>query len=306
MSAAEAPTRLYVVLPVHDRRDLTLRALRSLARCSRDGLEPRVIVVDDGSRDGTAEAVRAAFPGVELLRGDGSLFYAGGTNLGLRAALAAGAEHVVAANDDSVFDAGALVALLACARSNPRSVVGAVLPSWAEPHRVYQVGPVWDTWFGGWRRSAPCELWNLPKQPFEVRTLAGNCLLLPAAALRQVGLMDEGNLPQHGADLDLCARLRRAGWRLLVEPRARVFCQPNSPPSLGALGWGARARALLFERTHPHNLRVLWLTRWRTAPSRLAGTLAFLVFVVRLGLRGLGLSGSWPHWPDPPAAHGRL
>ena len=94
MSAAEAPTRLYVVLPVHDRRELTLRALRSLARCSRDGLEPRVIVVDDGSRDGTAEAVRAAFPGVELLRGDGSLFYAGGTNLGLRAALAAGADLV--------------------------------------------------------------------------------------------------------------------------------------------------------------------------------------------------------------------
>jgi len=288
-----------VVLPAHNRRTLTLRALRSLARTRRIGLELRVIVVEDGSTDGTAEAVRAAFPQVEVLPGDGSLFYAGGTNAGLRAALEAEAEYIVAANDDSIFDFGALEGLLACARAHPRTVVGALLLSWAEPHRVFQVAPVWDTWFGGWRGSAPLDAWNLPRSAFEVQSLAGNCLLLPAAALREVGLLDARSFPQHGGDLDLCARLRRAGWRLAVAPGARVFCQPNSPPSLSAVGWRARFRALVHERTYPLNLRVQFLVRWRTAPSRLAGLAAFAIFVVRFALRGLGPFGRWPDWPGP-------
>lgn len=287
MTTGASPAQVALVLPVHNRRALTLRALRSLGRCARAGLALRVIVVDDGSRDGTSQALREAFPEVELLHGDGTLFYAGGTNLGLRAALRAGVDYVIAANDDAVFDFGLLEALVSCARAHPRSVVGALLLSWAEPHRVFQVAPSWHTWSGGWRLSTSLDVWSVPQVPFDVLSLAGNCLLLPAAALREVGVMDARNFPQHGADLELCTRLRRAGWRLLVEPRARVFCQPNTPPSLSASGWDARFRALLLERTHALNLRVLWLTRWRTAPTRLSALLAFTAFVLRLAWRGL-------------------
>jgi GT2 family glycosyltransferase len=299
MTSTPRPAKVALVLPVHDRRALTLRALRSLGRCRLEGLTLHVIVVDDGSRDGTSEAVQAAFPEVELRHGDGTLFYAGGTNLGLRAALDGGAEYVLAANDDTIFDFGALAALVSCARAHPRSVVGALLLSWSEPHRVFQVGPRWRTWSGGWHLSRSRDVWSMPRAPFEVCSLAGNCLLVPAEALREVGLMDARNLPQHGADLEWCVRLRRGGWRLLVEPRARVFCQPNTPPSLSAVGWGARVRALLFERTHPHNLRVLFLTRWRTAPTRLHGLLAFSIFVSRLAWRGL--VNAWRKAPRPAA-----
>lgn len=306
MTTGVGPARVALVLPVHNRRVLTLRALRSLGRCARTDLALRVIVVDDGSTDGTSAAVRTAFPEVELLHGDGTLFYAGGTNLGLRAALDGGVDYVIAANDDAVFDLDVLDALVACARAHPRSVVGALLLSWATPHRVFQVAPTWHTWSGGWCLPAALDIWSLPRTPFEVQSLAGNCLLLPAAALLEVGLMDARNFPQHGADLDLCTRLRRAGWSLLVEPRARVFCQPNTPPSLGASSWGARVRALLRERTHPHNLRVLWLTRWRTAPTRPDALLAFVVFMLRLAWRGF--VQAWRPRPRhaPPPASGAL
>jgi GT2 family glycosyltransferase len=79
--------KIEIVTPVHNRREETLQCLRSLARAESSGLDLHVIIVDDGSTDGTAEAVATQFPDVEIIRGDGSLWYTAGTNRGIQAAL---------------------------------------------------------------------------------------------------------------------------------------------------------------------------------------------------------------------------
>lgn len=70
----------------------------------RDGLDIHVIVVDDGSTDGTSEAIAEQFPEVELIRGDGSLWFTAGTNLAIRAALKHDPDYILGINDDSIFD----------------------------------------------------------------------------------------------------------------------------------------------------------------------------------------------------------
>ncbi|HEX5856031.1 MAG TPA: glycosyltransferase, partial [Thermoanaerobaculia bacterium] len=105
------PVRVVAVAPVHNRRDTTLRWLRALSRVDRDGIDFACIVVDDGSTDGTAGAIRSEFPGVEIVPGDGTLWYTAGTNRGFEAALARGPDYVLAMNDDTAPDRAFLASL---------------------------------------------------------------------------------------------------------------------------------------------------------------------------------------------------
>ena len=105
-----------VVLSWNGRED-TLACLRSLA--SLEAPEPLVIVVDNGSSDGTPDAVREAFPGVELIETGVNLGFAGGNNAGIARALELGADSVLVLNNDVEVDPGSLNALLDEAARRP-------------------------------------------------------------------------------------------------------------------------------------------------------------------------------------------
>jgi len=292
--------RVGLVMAVHNRRDTTLRALRSVYDADTTGMTLHVVVVDDGSSDGTAEAIRRAYPDVEIVTGDGTLFFGGGSNAGLRRLLSAGIDYAVIANDDVIFNRHVFVELVKCARQFPRSVVGALLLLWDTPHRVFQVGQVWDMWYGGWRIPQRLTAFTVPQEPWVVEVLAGNCLLVPAEALRTFGLFDEARFPHLWADVEFSTRVRRGGWRLLVAPRARVFCEPNTyPPPLSAGSVRTAFNALFVNTTHALNVARRWRMLRAVAPSRTQGLLMCGIYIVRLAQRGLGI-GTWPEWPDPP------
>lgn len=292
--------RVTVVLPAHNRRDLTLQALRSLDRMVLDGIDLKTVVVDDGSTDGTADAIAVRFPDVTIVRGDGTLYYGGALRLGIEQALTTRPDYVVMANDDAIFDQQLIRELTAAASTIGRAVVGALLLRWDRPHEVFQVGQAWGTWYGGWRIPTSLTAFTVPATPWHVESLSGNCVIVPAEAIEEAGLPDAVRFPHHWADAEFSARLRRRGWQLAIAPSARAYCQPNAIPApLGSLSGRALVEALWRDRLHPMNLRGRWRLLWHTAPTRLQGTVAFAVLVVRLALRGLGV-GRWPHWPDPP------
>src|SRR5688572_9899381 len=96
--------RIEVVTPVHNRKELTLRCLESLGQADLSGIDLHVIVVDDGSTDGTADALAEHYPDVMVIKGDGNLWYTAGTNVGLKAALERDPDYILAINNDSEFD----------------------------------------------------------------------------------------------------------------------------------------------------------------------------------------------------------
>jgi len=287
-----ADLKIEVVTPVHNRKELTLRCLESLKQADLSGVEMHVIVVDDGSTDGTAEELAEKFPEVAVIKGDGNLWYTAGTNVGLAAAIERDPDFVLAINNDSEFDRDFLQHMLETAKSNPRSVVGGVLVNWDDRKSVFQVAPKWNVWWGGMRHWVKQTLDTLPKVPWEVELIVGNCVLFPAEAIREVGLMDEKRLPQYG-DAEYTPRMRKAGWRLFIDPRAKVFCKPNDVPErISKMGMRRMAATMLFDPHHPHSLRRRLNMIVGSAPNQLEGYAAFVIFFVRV-LLGRNIEGRW-------------
>lgn len=274
--------RVGIVFPVHNRRDITLQCLRSLARIDSENLEVHIVMVDDGSSDGTSEAVEKEFPAVEIIKGDGNLWFSESTNVGARAAMKHNLDYVLMMNDDQVFDSKFLKYMVETAEKNPRSVVGSLLLLWDSPHKLFQVAPIWDTFKGGWQFWNNQTIWTVPKKPWKVDIIVGNCVLVPVKAIEEEGLMDSKRYMNCG-DAEFTPRLRKKGWQLLIEPRARVFCQPNSIFTLDkSLTLREKADALFFDLRHHQNLRRRFYTHLDSAPSKLKGIVGFGVFLSSL------------------------
>jgi len=287
--------KVEIVFPCHNRREITLQCLRSLARIDKTGLEVHIVVVDDGSTDGTSDAIRREFPEVEIFAGDGNLWFTAGTNRGIEAALKHKPDYVLCINDDEIFDSRFLRRMVDTAEANPRSVVGALLVLWDDMKTVFQVAPRWKTWQGGWRHYYRQTVHTVPYKSFEVGLIVGNCVLVPVAAIRECGLMDERNFVNFG-DAEWTPRMRKRGWRLLLEPQARVFCQPNLPPkSLRNHSWKELYQTLWADRRKLQNLRVQFRSLWVGAPTKAHAVAAFTVHVGRLGLQSTRL---WREKPD--------
>jgi len=280
------------VIPVHNRREITLQCLSSLARLQLVGFELKVYIVDDGSTDGTREGIEKYFPETVLVIGDGSLWYTGGINAGIDRALQDRPDFLLLMNDDQVFDSMCLARMLETARAYPGSIVGALLLLWDTPHRIFQVSPEWRVSWGGWRHWQNQTVWSVPNSPWEVDLIVGNCMLVPTEAVRKHGAMDGEMFPNFG-DAEFTPRMKKRGHRLILDPRARVFCQPNTPPpKVSRMGLRELYTHLWADLRRTQNVRRRWRGYIRVAPNRFQGVIAFFVFYLRY-LAGWNLEGDY-------------
>src|SRR5512143_3495530 len=173
--------KIAIVVLNWNQRDATVACLDSLARADLQGAE--VFVVDNGSRDGSVEALRARLPAERLVLLPENRGYAGGNNAGMRAALEAGAELVLLLNNDTTVSPDFLLPLLWALNENPRAaaVCSAV-------HRADRPEVLFAEREAVKLRGVNC----LPGAGFgarrEVEVAVGCSLLLRAEALRAVGL----------------------------------------------------------------------------------------------------------------------
>jgi GT2 family glycosyltransferase len=211
--------RVFIVIPVHNRREITLACLR---RLRTDGVLAwaTALVVDDGSSDGTGAAVAAEFPEVVVLRGDGDLWWTGATALGMREALARSAEFLFWLNDDCAPQPGACRRLFESAREHVAVVTGVC--------RIPPDGPVI---YGGLRRmkgkiGLPLVI-PVGTELEDCDATCGNLVCFPRAVPDAIGLPDDRALPHVHGDADWTLRARAHGFRVLVEPQARAWARPN-------------------------------------------------------------------------------
>jgi GT2 family glycosyltransferase len=201
-----------VVLSWNGRED-TLACLRSL-----EGQGADVIVVDNASEDRSAEAV--AREAVDLIANERNLGYAGGMNVGIRAALDRGADAVLLLNNDVELEPDSVATLAAAAQG-----AGAVCPliTFADDRqKVWYAGASFDPrrGYNGRHRGFGQSATGFTERT-ETDRACGAAMLIPRTALEQIGELDE-QLFAYQEDTDWSLRARAAGLPIVVEPAARV------------------------------------------------------------------------------------
>jgi GT2 family glycosyltransferase len=214
-----APLVIAVVLN-WNRRDDTLACVASLLESTYQPL--RVLVCDNGSVDDTPAAVGSAYPSVEVLELGYNRGFAGGANVGLRYALAAGAEYVLALNNDTFVEPTMIERLVEVAAPDV-GIVAPLVYYASAPDTIWSAGGLRGRWTleNSRDRRNQQDRGDWPKV-LDQDFVTGCAMLLSKRALATVGLFDE-RFFMYYEDNDLCLRVRGSGLRILLVPGAKMW-----------------------------------------------------------------------------------
>ena len=245
--------RVDVLVVTWNTAHLTAQALRRLLDTDQGAVTLRVLVHDNASSDGTPDVLATEVPEAEVVVGTDNLGFAGGVNLLLTRATA---PWLLVLNSDAWPDPGAVGRLVETARQHPDAAL--VAPRLESPDGVLElsafaapsVTTAWAMaldaarWARGWsaRRLLP-GAWG-HDVPRDVDWTVGAAWLLVREAVEAVGELDTSFF-MYGEDVEYCLRLRRAGWRVLFEPRAIVRHLGNAS---GTQAYAGHTRAVAWVR----------------------------------------------------------
>jgi len=209
--------KIYVVVPAFNRKFFIQRFLRCLDRQTFKDFN--CIIVDDGSTDGTAELIAEEFTRVQLVRGNGNLWWTGATNLGIRHALAeaSDADAILVINDDIEIDSDYVETLHRLRQSMPRTLIGSLLVDIDNPEVIWDGGRIVNWWTAKFKTlNSGRKLSEFGRDHYvDVSLLTGSGTLIPIQVFREIGLYDDEHFQQCG-DTELPVRAKNAGYRLIV------------------------------------------------------------------------------------------
>jgi GT2 family glycosyltransferase len=214
---------LSIVIPVHNRKRFTYECLCSLEKQTLRA--DFILVVDDGSTDGTAEMLEEDFPDVIVLKGNGNLFWTAAVNRGVRYALDIGSDYILTLNNDTLAPPDFLEKMMAWARKKPNVLLGA-LDVDAHTKKKRYGGEIIN-----WAWSSSLNLLNKlrpeeQKGIHEVSLFPGRGLLIPKNVFNKIGLFEEKKLPHYMADYDFTLRAARNNFPVYCNYDAQLYTYP--------------------------------------------------------------------------------
>lgn len=202
-----------VLMTVFNRKQTTLNCLSHLFGNEVPGCSFKVFLVDDGCTDGTGEAVAQLFPEVNIIKGEGNLFWNRGMYRAWMEALPLNADYYFWLNDDTVLNGDAIAIMLNVSSMNAnKCIVTGCLCSPTDNGRVTYGGIINNKVVSPTGKAIECETTN------------GNALLIPRCVMEKVGILN--NLYHHSrGDIDYGYRTRMAGFRILLTPVFVGICE---------------------------------------------------------------------------------
>ncbi len=244
--------------------DDTFSFLTSCARQTYPRI--RILVVDNGSTDGSAAEFGIRCPGVEQISNPANLGFAGGMNAGMRYALTQGADFLFVANNDVILAPDTITLLVRAALACDSALTGPAIYHTAQPERIWSAG--------AWRNPLTLELataWpgGPAGEPIAVDYACAGAVLISRACLEQIGLFDE-RFFMYYEDNDYCLRARAAGLRIYIVPGASAW-HKVAASSGGVDSPGERYHmalsSVLFFRKHVRGWRWAVVLPYRSASA---------------------------------------
>ena len=200
----------------------TVACIRSCQRLTYRHMT--LLVVDNGSTDGSPAGLRALFPDLRIIETGANLGFAGGCNVGIRAAIEEGAEFIWLLNNDTTVDPAALGELVAAVRSRPKAgIAGSKILYSARPDVLWFAGGNVSARWGYVRHRGQDEPDVGQHDGIEACEFITGCsLLIRSGVVTEIGPMREDYF-LYWEDVDWNVRAAAAGWESLFVPTSRVW-----------------------------------------------------------------------------------
>jgi len=214
--------RVSVLIVFHNGREQTLRCLESVS--SLDYPNFNITVVDDGSTDGSSEAIARSFPDVRILKGDGNLWCNGSFNFAIERLVEEGSELFLLLNNDNVIAPDALGCLVETYQSLNIPIVGSLVGYLNKPETVSYAGKLID-----WKKGRNILIYNgmdikdVKHEVIDVDFLGFQGVLVSKEVFERIGLVDAKTFRHYSGDTDFYLRARKAAFKVVVDTRAVVW-----------------------------------------------------------------------------------
>ncbi len=218
---------LSVILVNYKRPKDTIECIDSLLNSSFKDIN--IIVVENGSGDGSGEKIRRAAPSISLIKNPTNVGFAEGNNLGIRAALVSHSKFILLLNNDTIVDPDALKWLLSTMDEHQDAgIVGAKIFYFDKPDVLWFAGGYFNPYsaFGGHYGIGELDS-AIHNRERTCTLITGCCLLFRREVALHIGLLDSDYFA-YLEDADFCVRTRRSGYALYYQPHAVLYHKVSS------------------------------------------------------------------------------
>jgi len=270
---------VYIIILTWNQWDMTLECLTSILQVTYPNY--KVVVVDNGSTDGTVESIKKHFPQVEVIVNSSNLGFAAGSNVGIKYALDKKADYVLLLNNDTLVAPDCIDNLVVQAYTLPDA--GILTP------KIVYAGKNAQIWSAGSRchpltldamSVSQCRSHKLQDcEPRLVDYIFGTAMLIRREVVERIGLFDESFFMYY-EDMDFCLRARAAGYKLYYVPTAIVqhYVAASTRNLIPVRYYHKAYSSVLFFRKHTQGMR--WLI---VIPYRLSSAICTVLRLIRQG-----------------------
>lgn len=218
-----------VVLPVYNRVKETIECIKRLEKLDSDKIQITTILVDDGSTDGTEKIISTNFPAVEILKGNGDLWWAGGVNKGLKHIKENKSQfdYILILNSDTFFTESTLYPLLSVVKNNKKTVCASLVID-EESGKIYNAGQIRSGFLQELKPIFNGEYLSCHQDKIiDCDTVGTRFVLMPIEIIENVGLFDSKKFVHGFSDFEYFLRAQKMGYKIKVNTKSFVSTLQN-------------------------------------------------------------------------------